>query len=121
MVSVEGGVGHRLGTFSPTAYARTGYSGASGSAHAWLGNFTLPKDPRFGAGNKMIAEAATTHDQRVTDYLSPGELRTLLGRSLKYLFRPRPKMQIMHELPPGNPLVSVIIPTYHRSNVLRIA
>jgi glycosyltransferase involved in cell wall biosynthesis len=40
---------------------------------------------------------------------------------LKYPFRPRPKVQIVRELPPGQPLVSVIIPTYNRGNVLRIA
>ncbi len=45
----------------------------------------------------------------------------LLRRSLKYMFRRRPQVRIVHELPPGEPLVSVIIPTYNRSNVLRMA
>jgi glycosyltransferase involved in cell wall biosynthesis len=40
---------------------------------------------------------------------------------MKYLFRPRPKLRIVRDLAPGQPLVSVIIPTYNRSNVLRIA
>jgi glycosyltransferase involved in cell wall biosynthesis len=59
--------------------------------------------------------------QRVTEYLTYGELASLLRRSLKYVFRPRPKVRIVQEPPPGQPLVSVIIPTYNRSNVLRIA
>lgn len=45
----------------------------------------------------------------------------MLARSLKYMFRPRPKLRIVREHPPGRPLISVIIPTYNRSNVLRIA
>ena len=65
--------------------------------------------------------SATSNFQRITDHLSNGELSTLLLRSLKYPFRPRPKVQIVRELPPGQPLVSVIIPTYNRGNVLRIA
>jgi glycosyltransferase involved in cell wall biosynthesis len=60
--------------------------------------------------------------ERVTDYLSTGELRTLLIGSLKYMFRrPRPELRIVRDLPPGQPLVSVIIPTFNRSNVLRCA
>ena len=62
-----------------------------------------------------------TSFQRVTEYLSHSELRTLLGHSLKYIFRPRPKLRIVREQPSGQPLVSVIIPTYNRSNVLRTA
>lgn len=45
----------------------------------------------------------------------------LLGRSLKYMFRPRPKLRIVRDMPPGPPMISVIIPTYNRSNVLRSA
>jgi glycosyltransferase involved in cell wall biosynthesis len=37
------------------------------------------------------------------------------------MFRPRPKLRIAGGLAPGQPLVSIIIPTYNRSNVLRIA
>jgi glycosyltransferase involved in cell wall biosynthesis len=55
------------------------------------------------------------------EYLSRRELKTLLIGSLKYMFRRLPKMQIVRDLPPGEPMVSVIIPTYNRSNVLRIA
>jgi hypothetical protein len=67
-----------------------------------------------------VPAPATTDFRRVTDYLSQSDLRTLLVRSLKYLFRPLPKVQIVQE-PPREPLVSVIIPTYNRGNVLRIA
>lgn len=45
----------------------------------------------------------------------------MVGRSLKFMFRPRPKLRIVRDLAPGLPLVTVIIPTYNRSNVLRIA
>jgi len=62
-----------------------------------------------------------TSFQRVTEYLSHEELWMLLGRSLKYIFRPRPKLRIVRDTPPGEPLVSVIIPTFNRSNVLRMA
>ena len=62
-----------------------------------------------------------TSFQRVTEYLSHEELWMLLGRSLKYIFRPRPKLRIVRDMPPGEPLVSVIIPTFNRSNVLRMA
>jgi glycosyltransferase involved in cell wall biosynthesis len=68
-----------------------------------------------------VSASATTGDQQVTEYLSHKELRTLVGRSVKYMFQPRPKLRIVRDLPPGQPLVTIIIPTYNRSNVLRIA
>lgn len=57
--------------------------------------------------------------QRVTEYLTFGELAGLLRRSLKYLFRALPKIRILRQTPPETPLISVIIPTYN-GNVLRI-
>jgi len=68
-----------------------------------------------------VPASAITNFQRITEYLSAVELRTLIVRSFKYLFRPRPQVRIARELPPGSPLVSVIIPTYNRGNVLRLA
>jgi len=56
-----------------------------------------------------------------TEYLSRGQLTALVRRSLKYAFEPRPELRIVREAPPSPPLVSVIIPTYNRSNVLRFA
>ena len=55
------------------------------------------------------------------EYLRHNELKSLLVGSLKYMFRRRPEMRIMRHQPPREPLVSVIIPTYNRSNVLQIA
>lgn len=45
----------------------------------------------------------------------------LLGRSVKYIFRRRPKLRVVREFAGRAPLVSVIIPTFNRSNVLRLA
>jgi glycosyltransferase involved in cell wall biosynthesis len=55
------------------------------------------------------------------DYLSRDELKMLLRRSWKYLGRRRPEVRIGTTPPPGEPAVSVIIPTYNWSNVLRLA
>ena len=55
----------------------------------------------------------------VTEHLTAIELRTLLRRSLKYLVRRLPKTRSATE--PMQPLVSVIIPTYNWSSVLRLA
>ena len=56
----------------------------------------------------------------VGEYLTSKELGTLLARSLKYAARALPKVRIVVE-PAVSPLVSVIIPTYNWSNVLRFA
>jgi glycosyltransferase involved in cell wall biosynthesis len=57
----------------------------------------------------------------VSDYLTRDELKTLLRNSLKYLLWSRPKVRIVNEAPAEPPLVSVIIPTYNWSSVLRFA
>jgi glycosyltransferase involved in cell wall biosynthesis len=68
-----------------------------------------------------MSDSATIQKQRVSEYLSHKELKGLLVRSLKYLIRPGPKVRIVRDAPSRVPLVSVIIPTYNRSNVLRMA
>ena len=55
------------------------------------------------------------------DYLTHDELRTLLRRSLKYILRFPPRTRMVRKRPSEDPLVSVIIPTFNRSNVLRLA
>lgn len=55
------------------------------------------------------------------DYLSKSDLSTLVLRSVKYLFRARPQIRIVREPPREDPVITVIIPTYNRSNVLRLA
>ena len=57
----------------------------------------------------------------IVEYLTRDQLKMLIGRSLKYLVRRRPQVKIQREAPPSPPLVSVIIPTYNWSNVLRLA
>src|SRR5689334_22011953 len=59
--------------------------------------------------------------QERVDYLSPRQLLSLAGRSLKYVVRARPAVRIVRERPGGEPLVSVIIATYNWSSVLRLA
>ncbi len=54
-------------------------------------------------------------------YLSAGRLALLIGRSLKYSRRPAPQVLVVSEPPSEEPLVSVIIPTYNWSSVLRWA
>jgi glycosyltransferase involved in cell wall biosynthesis len=49
------------------------------------------------------------------------EQLSLLGRSLKYSLRPRAEPRILRDAPAGEPLISVIIPTYNWSNVLKLA
>ena len=54
-------------------------------------------------------------------YLSAGQLALLIGRSLSYIPRPAPVVRIAAGPPPAEPLVSVIIPTYNWSSVLKFA
>jgi glycosyltransferase involved in cell wall biosynthesis len=54
-------------------------------------------------------------------YLGAGQLALLIGRSLKYSRRPVLVVRIDAEPLPGEPLVSVIIPTYNWSSVLKFA
>jgi len=61
------------------------------------------------------------NQQTVREYLGYRKLSTLLLRSLPYGLRPRPKVRITRDLAPESPLISVIIPTFNRSNVLRLA
>jgi glycosyltransferase involved in cell wall biosynthesis len=68
-----------------------------------------------------VPASVSTSTKIVTDYHRSKELRGLLLRSLKYGFRPRPQVRVAPEEPAGEPLVSIIIPTYNRSNVLRLA
>ncbi len=55
------------------------------------------------------------------DYLTRGQVFGLLAQSLKYALRPRPKIDLPVVAPPAEPIVSVIIPTYNWSSVLRFA
>ncbi len=82
---------------------------------------SAPLRSRFGIITRTVPASEPKDYQPVTDYLTIGELAGLLRRSFKYLFRPLPKIRIVRETPTDAPLVSVIIPTYNRSNVLRMA
>ena len=55
------------------------------------------------------------------EYLGRGALLDLLCCSLHYGFLARPRARIVHDLPPDEPRVSIIIPTYNWSSVLRLA
>ena len=55
------------------------------------------------------------------EYLSFRQLLALGVRSVKYVARTLPAIQIVREQPSTEPLVSVIIATYNWSNVLRLA
>jgi glycosyltransferase involved in cell wall biosynthesis len=70
-------------------------------------------------GNRSGARAEKTPPG--VKYLLPPTLAAMIFRSIKYGFRPRPVVQITRERPPVEPIVSVIIPTYNWSSVLRIA
>ncbi len=67
-----------------------------------------------------MSAPANFDEHSITLYLSVKEIGMLLLRSLKYRFQPRPRLQFARNLP-GQPLVSVIIPTYNWSSVLRLA
>jgi glycosyltransferase involved in cell wall biosynthesis len=55
------------------------------------------------------------------DYLGRPELIDLLARSLKYVIRPLPRVRVVSRELEEPPLISVIIPTYNWSTVLRLA
>ena len=55
------------------------------------------------------------------EYLSTRQLSGLLKRSIKYGFRPRPRLRVFTGPAPAAPLVSVIIATYNWSSALRFA
>jgi glycosyltransferase involved in cell wall biosynthesis len=55
------------------------------------------------------------------EYLGPGELLALLCRSLRFGFLPPLMVRIVNDPPPDEPRVSIIIPTYNWSSVLRLA
>jgi len=48
-------------------------------------------------------------------------LATLFLRSLKYAVLPRSKVSVVRDVSPGDPLISVIIPTFNWSRVLKLA
>jgi glycosyltransferase involved in cell wall biosynthesis len=54
-------------------------------------------------------------------YLSRTRIATLLLRSLKYAVLGQPKRRMARALSSGDPLISVIIPTYNWSSVLKLA
>jgi len=54
------------------------------------------------------------------EYLTPSQLRRLLSRSFKYGFQARPRVRLSSD-PVPSPRVSVIIPTYNWSSVLKFA
>jgi glycosyltransferase involved in cell wall biosynthesis len=54
-------------------------------------------------------------------YLRPAQWGLLLARSLRDAARPSPRVRAVPEAPADPPLISVIIPTYNWSNVLRLA
>lgn len=54
-------------------------------------------------------------------YLDRGQLRRLVQRSIKYAALPRPNVKIVSDVTPGEPLISVVIPTYNWSRVLKLA
>ncbi len=54
-------------------------------------------------------------------YLERSHVKALCSRSLKYVLRPRPRVKIVKHPPAAAPLISVIIPTYNWSAVLRYA
>jgi glycosyltransferase involved in cell wall biosynthesis len=68
-----------------------------------------------------VSDFAAKNHERVTDYLSREEVKTLLCGSLKYSFHNRPRVRIVRGSMPEEPLVTVIIPTFNRSDVLRLA
>jgi glycosyltransferase involved in cell wall biosynthesis len=54
-------------------------------------------------------------------YLDRARLATLCSRSLKYALPPRPKVNIIPDAAAADPLISVIIPTFNWSQVLKLA
>jgi glycosyltransferase involved in cell wall biosynthesis len=57
----------------------------------------------------------------MNSYLSWPRLATLFLRSLKYAISHRPKVNLVRDLSPRDPLISVIIPTFNWSAVLKLA
>jgi glycosyltransferase involved in cell wall biosynthesis len=55
------------------------------------------------------------------NYLASPTLLALMAKSLKYVHKDRPSARLVKEGPQTPPLISVIISTYNRSSVLRLA
>jgi len=68
----------------------------------------------------LLSEPFQIIERPVKAYLDRSVIAGLLVRSVKDAFRPLPRVRIQPARPAGDPLVSIVIPTYNRSEVLRI-